>query len=189
MLFKKNQIEKESNVATTPERDNHKPRLTKIKVMFFIWNILSITLYSSYTLFITYKLANQSFLAKVIKYLLWAYAVAFLLLILINLGSGKKMKYHLKNYKSATNFLKYAISIINFSLSIFTAISAFVTTGTTDVSAVLYAILSLFVTGLLILFEIAKIIVRKNIPLIKRNFLELREKPEKRNDNITINEK
>ena len=88
------------------------------------------------------------------------------------------MKYHLKNYKSATNFLKYAISIINFSLSIFTAISAFVTTGTTDVSAVLYAILSLFVTGFLILFEIAKIIVRKNIPLIKRNFLELREKPE-----------
>lgn len=92
------------------------------------------------------------------------------------------MKTGLKNYKSATKFLKYAIQILNFVLSITTAVSAFITTGTTDFSAIAYAVLSLIVTGVLILFEVAVIIIRKNIPIIKQNFLEIREKPVKKHN-------
>ena len=77
------------------------------------------------------------------------------------------------------------MQIINFLLSIFTAISAFITTGTTDISALAYAIMSLFITIVFIFFEIVSIKIRKNFPLIKRNFLELRDKPakEKKDDN------
>lgn len=171
--------QKESNRATTPENHKTFEKLTLIKVMFFIWNIFSIALYSAYTLLVIYKLSEKSFLSKVIIYLLYAYAIIFVLLILINIGNRKRMKYQLKNYKSATNFLKYAIQILNFSLSIFTAISAFITTGKTDFSAIAFAVLSMIITALLIFFEIIKIIIRKNIPIIKRNFLELRDKPEK----------
>lgn len=114
--------------------------------------------------------------------MLYAYIAIFILIILINIGNRKKMRSGLKNYKSATKFLKYAIQILNFVLSIATAISAFITTGTTDLSAIAYAVLSLIVTGVLILFEIAVIIVRKNIPIIKRNFLEIREKPVKKHN-------
>ena len=103
-----------------------------------------------------------------------------MLLILINLGNKKKLKRNLKNYKSATKFFKYAIQILNFTLSIITAISAFITTGTTDISAIAFAVLSIIITFFMILFEVAKIIVRKNIPLIKQNFLDLRDKPAKR---------
>ncbi|MBR2390885.1 MAG: hypothetical protein IKB06_00130 [Clostridia bacterium] len=183
MLFRRKPIEKESNVAVSPEFEPKKESFKGVKVFFFIWNILSITLYSAYTLFITYKMTERTFLSKVIIYLLWAYAIIFVLLILISVGSRKKMKYRLKNYQSATNFLRYSISIINFILSIITAISAFITTGTTNISAVAYAVLSLVVTFFLILFEVAKIIVRKNIPLIKQNFLELRDKPVKKLEN------
>ena len=175
-LFKKRKIEKESNVATTPEQPKKQTVFTKWKVFFFLWNILSITLYSSYTLLITYQMAEKTFLSKVIIYLLYAYAAAFVLLILINLGNRKKLKSGLKNYKSATKFLKYAMQILNFVLSIITAISALFATGTFDFKAVLFAILSFIVTLFLILFEVAGIIIRKNIPLIKRNFLEIRDK-------------
>lgn len=89
------------------------------------------------------------------------------------------MKYQLKNYKSATNFLKYTIQILNFVLSIATAISALVTTGTTDFSAVLWAVLSFILTIVAIMFEIGKIIIRRNISAIKQNFLDIREKPRK----------
>ena len=87
----------------------------------------------------------------------------------------------MKNYKSAINFLKYAIRIINFVLSIITAISAITSTGKVDFSLIGYAVLSFIITIILILVEIATIIIRKNIPLIKRNFLEIRE-PENYND-------
>lgn len=169
-------IKKESNIAKTPEREDKPKKLTKVKVFFFVWNILSITLYSTYTLFVTYKLAEKTFLSKVIVYLLWVYIAAFVLLILINIKNRKKLKYNLKNYKSATNFLKYAMQILNFVLSIITAISALITNGTTNISSIFYAILSFIVTLFMILFEVAKIIVRKNIPLIKYNFLEMRDK-------------
>ena len=178
--FKRKAIEKESNVALTPEDEDIRPPQNPIKVAFLVWNLLSITLYSCYTLFITYKLAEKTFLSKIIIYLLAVYAVTFVLLILINLGNNKRLKRNLKNYKSATKFFKYAIQILNFTLSIITAISAFITTGTTDISAIAFAVLSIIVTFFMILFEVAKIIVRKNIPLIKQNFLDLRDKTSRR---------
>ncbi len=175
-IKRKNQ-EKETNTAKTPEkvRENFSNR-TSIKIIFLLWNILSIALYSCYTFFVIYRLSKKNFLSKIIVYLLIAYAVAFVLLLLISLNNRSKMKTRLKNYKSATNFFKYAIQIINFSLSIITAISAFITTGTTNISAIIYAVLSLIITFLFIFFEVVKIIIRKNIPLIKYNFLEIRDK-------------
>ena len=173
-IFKRKKIEKESNVAKSPE---HKPKSKKLsgkRALFVIWNIFSIAIYSCYTFFVTYRLSKHTFLGKAIVVLLIIYAITFLFLLIFSINS-KKLKYRLKNYKSATNFLKYFVQIINFALSIVTAISAFITTGTTDISAISYAVLSLVITFFMILFEIAKIIVRKNIPLIKRNFLEMRD--------------
>ncbi len=178
-FWQRKKQQKESNIARTPEESSNPKRImTKQKVFFLIWNILSITLYSSYTLFVIYKMSEKNFLSKVIVYLLAAYAIAFILLILISIGNQTKLKFRLKNFKSATSFLKYLIQIINFVLSIVTAISAFFATGKADLLGIIYGILSLAVTFFLILIEIAKIIIRKNIPLIKRNFLEIREKPE-----------
>lgn len=179
-LFKRKKIEKESNVATTPTPVAQvKDSWTKMKVFFFIWNIISITLYSAYTLFVIYNLSIDTFLSKIIKWLLFAYAGAFILLILINLGNRKRMNMQLKNYKSATNFLKYAMQILNFVLSIATAVSALISTGHADFSAVLWATLSFILTLISILFEVAKIIIRKNFSAIKQNFLDIREKPRK----------
>lgn len=175
MFKRKNQ--KETNVATTPDESKKSPRLKKVNTFFFFLTIFSIVLYSCYTFFVIYKLAKKSFLSKIIIYLLALYILVFVLLILINLRNKRKLKSNLKDYKSATKFLKYAVQIINFILSIVTAISAFITTGTTDISALAYAILSLFITLVFILVEIVSIKIRKNLPLIKRNFLELREKP------------
>ena len=176
-LFKKKNIEKESNVALTPEDENVHPPLSSIKIAFLVWNLLSITLYSCYTLFVTYKLAEKTFLSKIIIYLLAIYALAFVLLILIGIFNKNRFSTNLKNYKSATKFFKYTIQILNFTLSIITAISALITTGTTDISAIAFAVLAIIITFFMILFEIAKIIIRKHIPLIKQNFLDLRDKP------------
>lgn len=174
--FKKKEKQKESNIASSPEQKKSVEELTRVKVFFLLWNILSIALYSFYTFFVIYRLSEKSFLSKIIIYLLYAYTIVFILLILINIGNRKKMKYQLKNYQSATNFLKYTIQILNFFLSIFTAISAFFATGKVDFSTIGFAILSLIVTTILIFFEIVKIIIRKNIPVIKQNFLDIRDK-------------
>ena len=175
-LFNRKKIEKESHIATTPEESKMQISSNKKNIAFLIWNILSIALYSSYTLFVIYKLSEHNFLSKIIIYLLGAYAVAFVLLILISIGNRTKLKYRLKNLQSVANFFKYFIQIANFVLSIITAISAFITNGTTDFSSILYAILSLAITLIFIIVEIAKIIIRKNLPLIKYNFLEIRDK-------------
>lgn len=169
---------KESNVAYTPEESKRTP-LKKINVAFFLLSFFSIVLYSSYTLFVIYKLTEKTFLSKFIMYLLAIYIIAFVLLVLVNLGNKRKMKSKLRDYKSATKFLKYTVQIINFVLSIITAISAFITTGTTDIPALAYALLSIFITFIFIFFEIIVIKIRKNMHLIKQNFLELREKPDK----------
>ena len=175
-LLNRKKIEKESHIATTPEESKMQINSNKKNIAFLIWNILSIALYSSYTLFVIYKLSEHNFLSKIIIYLLGAYAVAFVLLILISIGNRTKLKYRLKNLQSIANFFKYFIQIANFVLSIVTAISAFITNGTTDFSSILYAILSLAITLIFIIVEIAKIIIRKNLPLIKYNFLEIRDK-------------
>lgn len=176
--FTRKKVEKESNIATTPKESKPTEIITKVNLLFLVWNILSITLYTCYTMFVIYNLSSQNFLSKVIIYLLGAYAVAFVLLIIFSIGNRKKLNSRLKNYKSATNFLKYTVQIINFVLSIVTAISAFITNGTTDISSLAYAIGSLMITFFFVLVEIIKIVIRKNIPLIKRNFLEIREKPQ-----------
>ena len=175
-LFGKKKKEKESNVAISPPREPSHEAVTKSAILYVIWNILSITLYSCYMFFVIYHLSSKNFLAKIIPYLLGVYALAFVLLLLMSLGNRKKLKHRLKNYQSATKFLKYSIQIINFVLSIVTAVSALITTGTTDMSAVLYAVLSFFITLVFIVVEIIKIIIRKNLPIIKYNFLEIRDK-------------
>lgn len=177
-MFKR-QKQKDLNVARTPEESKRQPRLKKISTLFFLLTIFSIAFYSCYTFFVIYKLAKKTFLSKFIIYLLGVYILVFLLLILINLRNKRKMKSNLKDYKSATKFLKYSVQIINFVLSIVTTISAFITTGTTDISALFYAIISMIITIIFIFFEIITIKIRKNLPLIKRNFLELRDKPVK----------
>ncbi len=178
-MFKRKKIEKETNIALTPENEDIRPTKTKFKVIFFLWNIFSITLYSCYTLFLTYRLAEKTFLSKIIVYLLALYSLAFLLLVLINIGNRKKLKSKLKNYKSATKFFKYAMQILNFVLSIITAVSALISTGKADLPTIAFAILSIFITLIMIFVEIISIIIRKNIPIIKQNFLDIREKPRK----------
>lgn len=174
--------QKDSNIAKTPDEAKKQPRFKKISTFFFLLTIFSIAFYSCYTFFVIYKLAKKTFLSKFIIYLLGIYILVFLLLILINLRNKRKMKRNLKDYKSATKFLKYTVQIINFVLSIVTAVSAFITTGTTDIPALFYAIISMFITLIFVFFEIISIKIRKNLPLIKRNFLELREKPVKNKD-------
>lgn len=176
--------QKLSNEVYTPSDAIPKRKTSQAKVFFFVWNIFSITLYSCYTMFVIYHLSEKNFLSNLIIYLLYAYAAAFVLIILINIKNHKKLSHELKNYKSATNFLKYFVQIINFVLSIATAVSALISTGSLDFNAVGYAALSLFITLVMIIIEIAKIIIRKNMPLIKYNFLEIRDKiVEQNNEN------
>lgn len=177
-LFKKKPIEKQSNIASTPEPiPERKEKWSKIQVFFFFWNLVSISIYSAYTFFVIYNLSISTFLATLIKWVLLAYGIAFLILILINIGNRKRMNRQLKNYKSATNFLKYFIQTLNFVLSIATAVNALIITGTTDFSAVMWAVVSFTFTVINILFEVAKIIIRRNFSAIKQNFLDIREKP------------
>lgn len=179
-FIKRKPIEKESNIASTPQPlPERQEKWTKLQVFFFIWNIISITIYSAYTFFVIYNLSINTFLSKLIKWVLIAYGVAFLLLILINLGNRKRMNRQLKNYKSAAKFLKYFIQILNFALSIITAVNALIITGTTDFSAVMWAFISFMFTLINIMFEVVKIIIRKNFSAIKQNFLDIREKPRK----------
>ena len=172
--FKKNN--KESNMAETPETAMPKKKDKPITVWFLLWNFVPIIVYCGYTFFFVYKTSQNNFLSKIVVYLLGAYVVVFLLLVLFNLRSKSRMKKGLKNYKSATNFLRYTVTIINFSLSIITLIGAFITTGAVDFKSFMYAVLIIIVTIISIFFEIGKIIVRKNFSAIKQNFFEIRDR-------------
>ena len=123
---------KESNVATTPFDNIPQKKDKPITVWFLLWNIVPIVLYCCYTFFFVYKTSQNNFLSKVVIYLLGAYVAVFVLLVLINIKSKSRMKRGLKNYKSAASFLRYTVTIINFSLSIITLIGAFLTTGSVD---------------------------------------------------------
>lgn len=168
--------QKLSNEIFTPNDAIPPKKISKAKILFYLWNVFSITLYSCYTMFVIYHLSEKNFLSHLIIYLLYAYAAAFVLIIFINIKNHKQLSAKLKNYKSATNFLKYFVQCINFILSIITAISALISTGSLDFNAIGYAALSLFITLVMIIVEFAKIIIRKNMPLIKYNFLEIRDK-------------
>ena len=50
-------IEKESNVALTPEESKREP-IKKINTFFFLLTFFSIALYSCYTFFVIYKLSK-----------------------------------------------------------------------------------------------------------------------------------
>lgn len=183
MIFKRNST-KEYNVAKTPQESIPKSRPQKITFWFLVWNIFPIIIYSAYTLFVVYNTAQNNFLSKIIIYLLLIYIIVFLLLVFLNIRNKSRMKRDLSNYKSATKFLKYIVTIVNFTLSIITVVNAFITGGAADIKTLLYAILILIITFISILFEIALIIVRKNVSLIKQNFLELRDKlPKQKSDN------
>ncbi len=178
-LYNKNmKKQKLSNEIYTPRDAVPKKKISKAKIFFYIWNIFSIVLFSSYTMFVIYRMTEKTFLSHLITYLLYAYAAIFILIIILNLKNRKKLKNKLKNYQSATNFLKYVVQIINFILSISTAISALFSTGNLDINTIGYGLLSIFVALVMIIIEIAKIIIRKNLPLIKYNFLEMRDKVE-----------
>lgn len=168
--------DKLSNEIYTPKDAMPNKKNTKFKIIFLLWHIFSIAVYSFYTMFIVYQLSERNFLSNLIIYLLYAYAIIFILIIILNLNNKKKLKYKLKNYKSATNFLKYLVQIINFVLAISTTINILFTTGTFDIKTIAIALLSILITFVLIIIEIIKIIIRKNLPLIKYNFLEIRDK-------------
>ena len=68
-LFGKKKKEKESNVAISPPREPSHEAVTKSAILYVIWNILSITLYSCYMFFVIYHLSSKNFLAKIIPYL------------------------------------------------------------------------------------------------------------------------
>lgn len=175
MLFFRKK-EKESNVIETKETVNlPEDRHAKFRFWFLLWNIVSISLYTCYAFFVIYKLSYGSFLKNAFIYILVGYAIAFVLLIILNMNNQKKLGGKLKNYKSATKFLKYIIQLINFVLS---CITFFASIGqkTVSFSSVLFALGSLVITIFNIFLEIAVLIIRKNIPLIKQNFLELRDK-------------
>lgn len=180
--MKKYSYQKENNIAKTPEYSVNNHKTKKVNSFFLLITIISIAVYSCYTFLIIYRLTQKTFLSKIIIYLLGLYVFVFLLLILVNLGNKKRMKNNLKDYKSATKFLKYSIQIINFILSIVTLVSAFITTGKTDFSSLAFAFASLFLTIIFIFIEIISIKIRKNLPLIKKNFFEIREKPYKKHD-------
>ena len=174
---------KESNIVDTPEDSIPEKKQKPITGWFLLWNVIPILLYCAYTFFFVYKTSQSNFLSKIVIYLLAAYVVVFLLLVIISLGNRSKMKRNLKNYKSAASFLRYTVTIINFSLSIITLIGAFLTTGAVDFKSFLYAVLILIVTVISIFFEIGKIIIRKNISVIKQNFLDLRMKGLRKENN------
>lgn len=176
-IFKKRQ--KESNIIETkgpivlPE-DKH----AKFRFWFLLWNIVSLTFYTCYAFLTIYKLSEGSFLKNVFIYFLVGYTIAFALLVILNMGNQKKLGKKLKDYKSATKFLKYFIQLVNFTLS---CITFFQSIGKTTISfsSVLFALFSLTITIFNILLECAILIIRKNMPLIKQNFLELRDKNNK----------
>ena len=173
---------KESNIVDTPEDAIPEKKAKPITGWFLLWNVVPILLYCAYTFFFVYKRTQNNFLSKVVIYLLAAYIVVLLLLVVLSIGSRAKMKRNLSNYKSAASFLRYTITIINFSLSIITLIGAFITTGAVDFKSFIYAVLILIVTVISIFFEIGKIIIRKNFHVIKQNFLDLRIKGMKKED-------
>lgn len=181
-MFNK-KTEKISKHAETPELETNekkKSRFGGIKLFFFIWNIVSITVYSAYTLYVLYNMTEATFLSKAMPFLLMLYALVFLILIILGLFDKKHMSSNLKNYKSAINFFKAFVQILNFVLSMITIVSVFIQTGKPDFTGFMFAILSLLLTLASIFFEIIKIIIRKNMGIIKQNFLEIHDKPKTR---------
>ena len=175
-LFKKKVIEKESNVAVSPEPTQPYIKFSVAKFYLLLWNILSMMIYIVNVLYIILLIVDQiEFLRNIIIYLLAVYALAFVLIVILSIGSKSKLKLRMKNYKSAVKFLQYFIQIISFVISFVTALSTFLTKGYFDSKALFNALTSLIITCVMVFFEVIKILIRKNIPIVKENFLRLRE--------------
>lgn len=174
-IFNRKKIEKESNIAGTPENAKPKAEFSIAKFYYMLWFLFSMTFHICYVTYIIITIAQKNFLSQIIVYLLYGYAIALVLIILFSLGNKSKLKARLTNYKSAVNFLKYLIQMISFVLSLVTAISSFFTTGKFDSLAMSSALTSLLLTAIMAFFEFIKIMIRKNIPIVKQNFLRMKE--------------
>lgn len=177
-IFKRKQVQKESNIATTPIEKTPVETFSKKKFYLLLWHIISLALYLVYIFYFIIKIAQGNFLSRLIFWLIYGYIAAFFIIVIISIGNKRKLKSRMKSFKSAVKFLKYFIQIVTFVMSIVTAISAFIATGKFDMSALIYAFVSLILTIIMVLFEVIKIVIRKNIPTVKHNFLEMREKRE-----------
>ena len=175
-LFGRKKREKETHVAVTPESPKPKKEFSKSKFYYLLWTIVSMAFYCCYVFYLIISVAQQYFLSKAILFLLSIYGIILVFIIIFSLGNRKKMKARLKTYKSALNFLKYFIQLISFTLSIVNAISSFFVTGVFDRYSLLNAFTSLLITVIMVVFEIVKIMIRKNIPIVKSNFLKIKEK-------------
>ncbi|MBQ8425312.1 MAG: hypothetical protein IJX17_04755 [Clostridia bacterium] len=174
-LFKKRVIEKESNIASAPEHIKAPSTFSAKKYYLLLWNILSMTFFCIYVFYLIFRVPEISFLYNIIVYVLYGYGIALILILLLSIGKKSKLKTRLKNYKSAIKFLQYTIQIVSFTLLIVTAISSLFTTGKLDVLALKNALSSLVLTCIMVMFEVFKIMVRKNVPVVKENFLRLKE--------------
>ena len=164
-LFNRQKQEKETNIATTPEGPKPKKEFSKARFYYLLWTVLSMGFYCCYVFYLIVSVAQQYFLSKAILVLLIIYGALLVFIIIFSIGNKKKMKSRLKTYKSALNFLKYFIQLISFTLSIVNAISSFFVTGVFDRYSLLSAFTSLLITVIMVVFEIVKIMIRKNIPI------------------------
>ena len=181
-ILNKKQMQRETNIATSDRYyvDNGKPKkdFSKAKMYYLLWSIVSMAFNIGYAFYVIFTVAKQNFLASTIKILLVIYGVILVLVIMLSLGNKKKMKSRLKTYRSALNFLKYLIQLISFSLAIVNAISSFFVTGQFARAAIASAFTSLIITVIMIFIEIVKLMIRKNIPIVKQNLLKIKEKEE-----------
>ena len=175
--FKK-KVDKQTNIASSPEQAPEKKEFSKAKFYYLLWYIVSLSFHLGYVVYLILTIAEKTFLSKAITYLLYGYGVVFLIIVLVSLKDKKRLKDRIKNYKSALNFLKYLIQLISFTVSIVNAISSFFVLGKFDRTALGTAMISLILTLIMIVLEVTKIIIRKNIPIFKRNFLRIKEKEE-----------
>lgn len=157
------------------ETPKKKSFFDKIKLMFFIWNIFSIAVYTAYTLYNAYQNTKSPVYSKIILALLIAYAIAFVFLLIFGYKNKIQLKANMKNYKSATNILKHLVKILNLSLSITTALSVFASGGRLNIFTILFGVLAITITATSIFFEIIKMFIRKKLANRKERKLAQKE--------------
>lgn len=177
-IFKRQKIEKESNIASTPVDKLPKAEFSRWKFFMLLWNIISIGIYCVYISYLVLQSSSGKFLYNFIIWLLYIYIGIFVLILIVSIFQRHKFKTRLSYYKSSINFFKYFIQIVTFVLAIITIISTFLTTGRANTNELSTALFSLGFTIVMVIVEIAKILVRRNLPTFKRNFLVIREKRE-----------
>ena len=174
-ILRKKQIQKESNIASAPQHIKAPSSFSVKRFYLLLWEILSMTFFCIYVFYTIFRVPEISFLCDIIIYVLYGYGFALILILLFSIGQKSKRKARLKNFKSAIKFLQYTIQAVSIVLLLVTAISSIFTTGKIDIRALTSALYSLIVTCVMVFFEVIKIMIRKNIPVVKENFLRLKE--------------